>query len=64
METFLRRAGDLMALAGLGLCGAAGAVRLGGGFYLLGYEAGTLFLAGAALMSAACLARLELLLRR
>ena len=51
------------ALGGL-LCAAAGAARLGGLFWLGGYQVGTLLLGGTALMTAACFCFLWVLVDR
>ncbi len=62
MERLYALGGDLVALAGIVLCLVAGSTRLAGAYYVLGFSASTLFLAGVALMVMACLAKLQLLL--
>jgi len=59
MKNLLAVAGNVTALAGVLICLIAGATRLVGSFYVLGYEAMTLFNVGVALMVTACLAKLH-----
>ncbi|TDY03799.1 hypothetical protein [Thiohalophilus thiocyanatoxydans] len=60
----IKRLGDLFAIAGI-LIGIAPVIaRLGGHYYLLGFELKTVLLGGMLLLLLACLARLELLLHR
>jgi hypothetical protein len=56
--------GALAGIFGALLCALAGLSRLGGVFYLWGFETMTFFSAGVGLLVLACLLRLELLLRR
>lgn len=60
----IKRLGDLFAIAGILVCIAPLLMRLGGHYYLLGFELKTVLLGGMLLLLLACLARLELLLRR
>lgn len=57
-------AGSLMGVIGVLLCAIAGGARVAGSFYVLGFEAMTLFIGGLGLMLAACLAKLQLLVFR
>jgi hypothetical protein len=59
MNRILDIVGNVAALAGILVCLVAGVVRLSGSFYVLGFEAQTLFLGGIALMVMACLAKLQ-----
>ena len=64
MERLIALAGDLAAVAGLAMCLVAALVRLAGNYHLFGYSLMTIFLAGTGLLVLACLAKVELLLRR
>lgn len=64
MNDILKTGGNIAAIAGLLLCAISGAARAMGNFHLLGYEAMTLFNVGIGIMVAACLFKLETLLRR
>jgi len=64
MKKFYAAGGNLAALAGIVLCAIAGGARLFGSFYVLGFEAATLFLGGVALLVLACLAKLQLLIMK
>lgn len=57
-------AGNILGLTGIALCAAAGVARLIGHYYMFGYTAMTLFMAGAGLMIAAILIKLHGLTRR
>jgi len=57
-------AGNIVGVIGLLVCLVSGGTRVMGQFYLLGYEAMTLFVGGIGLMVAACLAKLHLLATR
>ena len=59
MGNLLGVVGNITAILGVLICLVAGASRVFGGFYLLGYEARTLFLGGIALMVMACLVKLQ-----
>lgn len=59
MERLLAVIGNGAGVVGVLICLVAGATRLAGSFYAFGYEAGTLFLGGTALMVMACLAKLH-----
>lgn len=56
--------GDLLLLSGIIVTVAPVLVRLSGRYYLFGFELTTILLGGVALLLLACLARLELLIRR
>lgn len=56
--------GDLLVLAGLLVCVAPVVTRMMGNYYLLGFELTTVLLGGIALLLLACVARLELLIRK
>ena len=58
MLTPLYALGLASGTAGGLVCAAAGLGRLAGHYYLFGFEATTLFLAGTALMVFACMVRL------
>ena len=64
MQKLFEVIGNIAVVAGLLLCLVAGGTRVMGQFYLLGYEAMTLFVGGIGLMVAACLAELHLLASR
>jgi hypothetical protein len=64
MTPLLDRAGTALALAGLLVCGIAAITRLGGVFYLAGFELGVLFNAGVALLVLAVLAKVQVLVSR
>ena len=57
-------AGNVAGIAGIILCAVAGLVRAFGGFYLVGFEAITVFQAGMALLLVAVLAKLQVLVAR
>jgi len=63
-ESAIRNLGNAAAIVGILLCLVAGLARLGGMFYLAGFEAMTLLTAGVALMVAAILMKVELLVRK
>lgn len=63
MNNLLELAGNLAAILGILVCAVAGVARLTGYYYVFGYEAVTLFIAGMALMVMACLAKLHNLTR-
>ncbi|MEZ5529307.1 MAG: hypothetical protein R3E57_05175 [Porticoccaceae bacterium] len=52
---------DVVALLGVLLCLVAGLARLGGSYYLSGFEVMTIFDAGVATMVFACLLKLYLI---
>lgn len=54
--------GTLFGILGIALCAVAGGARLGGAYHLLGFEVGTLFDAGVALLVLATLAKVQALL--
>lgn len=60
----IKRLGDLLAIAGILAFIAPILVRLGGQYYLFGFELKTVLMGGSALLLLACLARLELLIRK
>lgn len=64
MNTRYEWLGNVVGLAGIALCAAAGLARVMGHFYLFGYASMTLFLAGAGLMIAAILIKVHGLTRR
>ncbi|MGN2391965.1 hypothetical protein [Pelomicrobium sp. G1] len=64
METLLLWVGRLAGLAGVLVCAVAVAVRLSGAYWLAGFQAGTLLLAGMAAMLMGCLSLLMLLTSR
>ena len=59
MQKVLALIGSITGIAGVLVCLIAGLARVGGFYYVWGYEATTLFSAGTGLMIFACLARLE-----
>ena len=59
MQKILGFAGSIAGIVGALLCLVAGLARVGGAYYLAGYETTTLFEVGAGLMIFACLTRLE-----
>ena len=59
MDNLLGTAGNIAGILGILVCAVAGIFRLSGSFYVFGYEAQTLFIAGTALMVMACLAKLH-----
>jgi len=64
MTALLDRAGSVFALVGLLVCAVAVLTRLGGAFYLAGFELGVLFNAGVALLVIAVLAKVQVLISR
>lgn len=64
MGKLIEVAGNIVGVIGLLVCLVSGGTRVMGQFYLLGYEAMTLFVGGIGLMVAACLAKLHLLATR
>lgn len=63
-QSAMRNLGNLAAIVGILLCLVAGLARLGGMFYLAGFESMTLLNAGVAIMVAAILLKVELLVRQ
>lgn len=66
MKRFLHRLGDASGLLGALVClttGLARLTRVTGGHWLLGFETGTLFLVGTALMVFGCFVKLHALTR-
>ena len=59
MNNLLELAGNIAAILGILVCALAGVARITGYYYVFGYEAVTLFIAGMALMVMACLAKLH-----
>ena len=59
MNKLLDFAGNIAAALGILICLVAGVTRLTGSYYVLGYEAITLFIGGIALMVMACLTKLH-----
>jgi len=59
MKNLLTVAGNVAGVTGVLICLIVGGLRLTGSYYILGYEAMTLFSAGVAIMVAACLAKLH-----
>ena len=64
MNKLLHYLGTASGLLGVILCVASGLTRMSGSFYLGGYAATTLFMAGIGLMVFACLLKLEALAAR
>jgi hypothetical protein len=64
MDQLLLWAGRIAGLAGLVLCLVAGAGRLGGQFWLGGFQVATLLQAGIAGLAAGCFLLLWVLCRR
>lgn len=56
--------GNVVGVSGILVCLLAGVARISGSFYVIGFEAVTLFIGGISLMVAACLAKLHLLQTR
>ena len=63
MKQQLSTAGSVIGGLGVLICLVAGLTKLAGSYYLLGYEAMTLFTAGIGLIATGCLAKLEALSR-
>ena len=61
MLNTIKYAGNSFAVIGLLLCLTAGLARIFGSFYLIGFEALTLFNVGTTLLIAACLAKIQLI---
>lgn len=61
MKVLLSLMGSLAGWAGILVCLAAGALRVGGNFFFAGYELNTIFLAGLALIVAGAFVKLEAL---
>ncbi|HPF58856.1 MAG TPA: hypothetical protein P5149_07220 [Candidatus Competibacteraceae bacterium] len=64
MKTVLLGIGRLAGVVGVLVCLIAAAVRLTGAFWVGGFQAGTLFLAGVAAMTFGCLTLLMVLTLR
>jgi hypothetical protein len=64
MEFVLIALGRLAGLAGVVVCGVAGFARLGGAYWLGGFQLTTLLQVGVALMVLGCLCFLAVLLER
>ena len=64
MNKLLHYLGTASGLLGALICLAAGLTRVSGSFYLGGYAATTLFMAGVGLMVFACLLKLEAIASR
>lgn len=64
MHEALKHGGNLFAILGIALCTIAGLSRLFGSYYVVGFEAMTLFDTGTSLLIVACLAKLQLLLEK
>jgi hypothetical protein len=64
MSSLLLLSARVAGVAGALLCAAAGAARLGGLYWLGGFQVGTLLLAGIAAMTAGCLCFLWVLAAR
>ncbi len=60
----LNRVGSALGIGGIAICAASTLGRAGGIYYVLGYEVGTIFGAGVALIAVACLVKLEVLVSR
>jgi hypothetical protein len=58
MESLINRVGLVVGMIGLLLCVVAGIGRVGGNFYLFGYQSVTLLFAGIGMMVAACMFKL------
>jgi len=63
MKQHLSTAGSAIGVLGMLICLIAGLTKLTGSYYLLGYEAMTLFMVGIGLIATGCLAKLEALSR-
>ena len=59
MEKMIDTIGTVLGVLGVLVCLSAGASRVVGSHYLLGFESITLFIGGTAIMVAACLAKLH-----
>lgn len=59
MDKRLTLAGNMVAALGILACLVAGTARIGGVYYIAGFQLGTLFLVGTALMVAGLLAKLH-----
>jgi len=60
----LRKTGWVAGLAGAALCLASGGLRLGGAFWVAGFQTGTLLQAGIAAMVFGCFCFLAVLTRQ
>ena len=58
MNGLIQLTGHAASILGILVCLITGLTRLTGSYYVLGFEAQTLFIGGIALMVMACLARL------
>jgi hypothetical protein len=61
MKQAVAHLGNVAAVLGMLLCLVAGLARVAGMFYVVGFEAMTLYTGGMGLMLAACLVKLHLL---
>lgn len=59
MDKLFKIVGNIAAAIGILICLVAGVARVTGNYYVLGYQAITLFIGGIALMVMACLAKLH-----
>jgi hypothetical protein len=59
MEKMMDTVGTVLGVVGILVCLLAGASRVAGSYYLLGFETITLFIGGTSIMVAACLAKLH-----
>lgn len=59
MDKLIEMAGNIAAVLGILICIVSGLSRVTGNFYILGYEAMTLFIGGMGLMLMGCLAKLQ-----
>lgn len=64
MDKMLEYFGNVVGVAGVLVCLLAGAARVAGSHYLMGFESITLLIGGISLMVAACLAKLQQLTLR
>jgi hypothetical protein len=53
--------GNIVAAVGIGVCAVAGVARILGSYYVMGFEAITLFIGGTALMVFAALIKLHII---
>jgi hypothetical protein len=64
MEELWLWLGRIAGILGLAVCAGAAVTRLSGAFWIGGFQAGTLLLAGVALLAAACFFLLLVATRR
>ena len=61
MQQLLRLTGSVAGVLGVLICAISGLARVSGIYYLAGYEATAIFMAGTGVMVFACLVKLEVM---